>query len=84
MRKHGFRIPVVPAGVRSTKQAKAYAELKSVRVIWKKCEARNPNTCCACESAKHEAGKSLCRVKKQKKYLEEVQNTDSEYLLCLR
>ena len=84
MRKHGFRIPVVPAGVRSTKQAKAYAELKSVRVIWKKCEARIPNTCCACESAQHEAGKSLCRVKKQKKYLEEVRSTNSEYLLCLR
>ena len=24
----------------------------------KKCEARIPNTCCACESAKHEAGEA--------------------------
>ncbi len=64
----------------STKQAKAYAELKSVRVIWKKCEARIPNTCFGCESAKHEAGESLCRVEKRKSYLEEVRSTDSEYL----
>ena len=66
MRKHGFRIPVLPARVRSTEQAKAYAELKSVRVILKKCEARIPNTCFGCESAKHKAGESLCRVKKAK------------------
>ena len=50
----------------------------------KKCEARIPNTCYACESAKHEAGKSLCRVEKRKSYLEEVRSTDSEYLFCLR
>ena len=57
---------------------------KSKRSIWKKCEARIPNTCYACESAKHEAGESLCRVEKQKKYLEEVRSTNSEYLLRLR
>ena len=32
----------------------------------KKCEVRIPNTCCACESAKHEVGEGLCIVKKAK------------------
>ena len=50
----------------------------------KKCEARIPNTCYACGSAKHEAGGSLCRVKKQRKYEEEVRITNSEYLFRLR
>lgn len=50
----------------------------------KKCEARIPNTCFDCESSKHGAGKSLCRVEKRKSYLEEVRSTYSEYLFWLR
>ena len=48
----------------------------------KKCEARNPNTCYGCVSAKHEASESLCR--KKERYEEEVRSTKSEYLLRMR